>query len=54
VTGLDRATDKPRPLFGDPTRIKNLPVAGLRAAECCAASVQIELLQYANAGAEFA
>jgi len=45
VTDPDQAIEKRRPLFGDPTRIKNLPEVGLRVAEFQAANVQIELLQ---------
>jgi hypothetical protein len=30
VTDLDQVTEKLRALFGDPTRIKNLPEVGLR------------------------
>jgi glyoxalase/bleomycin resistance protein/dioxygenase superfamily protein len=54
VIDLDQAIEKRRPLFGDPTRIKNLPEAGLRVAEFHAANVQIELLQNTDADAEFA
>jgi hypothetical protein len=54
VTDPDQAIEKLRPLFGDPTRIKSLREAGLRAAEFQAANVQIELLQYTEADAEFA
>lgn len=42
VTDLDHAIEKLRALFGDPTRIKNLPEASLRAAEFQAANLQIE------------
>ena len=54
ATDLDQATEWPLPLFSDPTWIKNLPLAGLRAAECCAANVQIEPLQHTGADAESA
>lgn len=54
VTDLDHAIEKLRALFGDPTRIKNPPEVGLRVAEFQAANVQIELLRYTDADAEFA
>jgi catechol 2,3-dioxygenase-like lactoylglutathione lyase family enzyme len=54
VTDPDQAIEKLRPLFGDPTRIRNLPEVDLRVAEFQAANVLIELLQHTDADAEFA
>ena len=54
VTDLDQAIEKLQPLVCDPTRIKNLPEVGLRIVEFQAAIVQIELLQYTDADADFA
>lgn len=54
VTNLDQAVEKLRPLSGDPTRIRNLPEAGLHAAGIRTANVQTELLQYTDADAGLA
>jgi methylmalonyl-CoA/ethylmalonyl-CoA epimerase len=54
VADLDQAIAKLRPLFGDTTRIKDLPEAGLRVAEFQTANVLIELLQYTEGKAGFA
>jgi hypothetical protein len=54
VTDPDQAIEKLQPSFGDSTRIKNLPEGGLRVAEFQSANVQIELLQYTDADADFA
>ncbi|MEI6732610.1 MAG: VOC family protein [Comamonadaceae bacterium] len=54
VADLDQAIERLRPLFGTPTRIKELTEVGLRVAEFDAANVVIELLQYSEGADSFA
>lgn len=54
VADLEQAIARLAPLFGAPSRRRELAEVGLRVAEFDAANIVIELLQYTEAGTGFA